>query len=200
MKIKKPKLKTCKVKACGAKFEPFSPMQIVCGPTCAAKYAADKRERAERLAKIAERRKDRAKLDSYKSIRKLIAEAQTAFNAFIRLRDADKNCISCGRPWPIEWGKGGRFDAGHYRSAGSADHLRFHEMNCHGQCKQCNGPNGQGRHIDYRLGLIDRYGINVVEQLEADNAVRKWTREEVIRIKKYYQAKVIELRKTMRKP
>ncbi len=64
-------------------------------------------------------------------------EAQQAFNEFIRARDqaAGHHCISSGKP--LDW-SGNAVDAGHYRSVGSAPHLRFDERNCHAQSKQDN--------------------------------------------------------------
>jgi hypothetical protein len=89
---------------------------------------------------------------------------------------------------------GGRFDAGHYRSTGSASHLRFDEANCHAQRKQCNRY-GAGRAVDYRIGLIARIGWERVEELEASNSPRKWTREELIALKDLYVRKLKDLQR-----
>jgi hypothetical protein len=89
---------------------------------------------------------------------------------------------------------GGRYDAGHYRSTGSASHLRFDEANCHAQRKQCNRY-GAGRAVDYRIGLIKRIGLERVEALEASNSPRKWTREALIAIRETYQEKLNVLKR-----
>jgi hypothetical protein len=159
-------------------------MQGVCGPTCARrKVNADKAK---------QRLEFRARKAAIKTIPELIREAQTSFNAFIRERDKDQPCICCGRP--LGTGDvGGSFDAGHYRSTGSASHLRFDERNCHAQSKACNRW-GAGRAVDYRIGLIGRIGLGPVEALEADNGIRKWTREELIQIRDTYKAKLKELK------
>lgn len=81
---------------------------------------------------------------------------------------------------------------GHYRSTGSASHLRFNEDNVHRQLVYCNRY-GAGRAVDYRLGLINRIGLQRVEALEADNQPHKWTREELIAIKEKYKQKLKEL-------
>lgn len=114
-------------------------------------------------------------------------DAQTAFNRFIRERDKDKPCICCGKPLG-ESAIGGGFDCGHYRSVGSAPHLRFTESNAAAQRKQCNRY-GAGRAVDYRIGLISRIGLSAVEQLEAENSPRKYTVEELKAIKAYFVAK-----------
>lgn len=140
-----------------------------------------------------ERATDKAKKESLKRIPDLIKEAQIAFNAYSRYRDKDKPCICCGQP--LAYGDvGGAFDCGHYRSTGSASHLRFNENNAHAQRKVCNRW-GAGRAVDYRIGLIDRIGLDAVEALEADNTPKKWTREELIAIKVKYKEKLKELKR-----
>ena len=166
---------------------------------CIAPWAdaqAEKAKRAEakmaRAASKVERASIRARKEAIKTIPVLIKEAQVAFNAYIRARDADKPCICCGLP--LSAGDvGGSFDCGHYRSVGSAQHLRYDERNAHGQRKQCNRW-GAGRAVDYRIGLVARIGLEAVEALESDNAPRKWLREELIYIRDTYRAKLKELK------
>lgn len=164
---------------CGSTFTPARLMQAVCSPICAARSvkAKNKQERAS----IKERK------EKLKRIPDLIKEAQTAFNAWVRARDADERCISCGVLLSRE-AIGGGFDAGHYRSRGSAAHLAFHEDNCHGQCKRCNRY-GAGMAVDFRIGLVRRIGVERVEALEASNAPHKWERGELIAIRATYIAK-----------
>jgi len=151
----------------------------------------------DRKAKVAECdrldtvRKDRARKERLKSKRDWAKEAQAAFNAYIRARDKGQPCICCGLP--LSAGEvGGRYDCGHYRSTGSAPHLRFHEDNAHAQRKQCNRW-GAGRAVDYRLGLIERIGLARVEALEADQEPRKYTADELRAIRDLYRAKLREL-------
>lgn len=124
-----------------------------------------------------------------------IKDTQQAFNEFIRLRDqiAGHTCISSGRP--LDW-SGNAVDAGHYRSRGSAPHLRFDERNCHAQSKQDNRFLS-GNIADYRIRLIERIGQDEVDSLEADQTVRKYTIEDLQAIKKHYRALVREMKKQM---
>ncbi len=139
------------------------------------------------------KRQDRAKLEALKTIPKLIAEAQQAFNAYIRLRDRDKPCFVCERSFlPVP---GRVMHAGHVRSRGAAGHLRFNEDNCHGECEGCNGPHGAKPH-EIKAGAIRRIGADRFEALENDNEPHKWTREEVRGIRDNYRAKRKELEKT----
>ena len=168
-------------------------MQKVCSPACA--HALTNAENAKKAAKAKalEAKQDRAKRQARKTVPELKKAAQIAFNAFIRARDraAGFDCICCGRP--LEWGRiGGAVDAGHYRSTGSADHLRFREDNCHAQRSECNRF-GAGRAVDYRIGLVSRIGRERVEALEADNATHKWTRHELLEIRDEYRLKARQL-------
>lgn len=156
----------------------------------AAKLEREERKKALAAAKL-ERAETKRRKEALKRIPDLIKEAQIAFNAYIRKRDENKPCICCGNSLRLG-GVGGGFDAGHYRSTGSASHLRFNEDNCHGQRKYCNQW-GAGRAVDYRIGLVARIGIDRVESLEADNTPKKWTREELIEIKAKYKQKLKEL-------
>jgi hypothetical protein len=111
------------------------------------------------------------------SLPKLLAKAQKIFNAWIRSRDRDKGCISCGGP--VE-------HAGHYLSQGHHSALRFNEMNTNGQCVRCN-TFLHGNLINYRIGLVKRYGEEKVLFLESNkNAVKKWGRVELLAIIQMY--------------
>jgi hypothetical protein len=178
-------MKECK--HCGTQFTPMRPLQAVCSPICASRLVkAAKKEEAERT---------KARKAAIKTIPQLIKDAQVAFNAFIRKRDHLRPCICCGRTEAMGYGTSSHgWDCGHYRSTGSASHLRFNEDNAHRQLVICNR-HGAGRAVDYRVGLIARIGLKRVEALEADNTPHKWTRDELVAIKELYRAKLKELDK-----
>lgn len=165
---------------CGSNFLPARPLQRVCSAICAARSV--KAKKVEERAKIVTRKV------ALKRIPELIAEAQRAFNAFIRERDrlAGHTCISSGRP--LDW-SGNAVDAGHYRSVGAASHLRFNEDNCHAQSKHDNQWLS-GNAVDYRINLIKRIGLARVEALEADNMPCKWERDKLIAIRATYIQKL----------
>lgn len=102
---------------------------------------------------------------------KLKKKAQETFNKWIRERDKDLGCISCGA----------KVDhAGHYFSSGHYSLLTFDEINVNGQCLRCNNFL-HGNLIHYRMGLVERYGDKVVIELEnkSRNNVKKWDRVEL---------------------
>lgn len=189
--LKPTKPKKCKV--CPESFFPVRPMQKVCGPACALEIVKQAAAKKVKQLERQQAREHREKLEKIKTRSEWMKEAQTAFNKFIRLRDKERPCICCGLP--LNMGAvGGGYDAGHYRSVGSAPHLRFEESNVHAQTKKCNRY-GAGRAVDYRKGLIERIGLEAVEKLEADQVPRKFTVDELREIRDTYRIKARELEK-----
>ena len=143
----------------------------------ALKRAESKRER--------DKRKDIAlRKEKLKTIPELIREAQASVNYYIRMRDYGKRCISCNS-LPTQK-RGGTMDAGHYRSRGAAPQLRFNVLNIHGQCVKCNRFNS-GNAVDYRIALINKIGLELVEGLESNNKPRTFTRDYLLRVKKIFR-------------
>ena len=168
------KQKKCKI--CKAYFTPQRPLQLVCQWKCAIDFAKDTK------IKTVKKEVKEAKL-KLKSRSDWLKDTQVVFNKYIRLRDQDDGCISCGSKSAYA------YHAGHYRSIGSAGHLRFNELNCHRQCSACN-THLSGNLIQYRLGLIGKIGIHAVEALESDNNTVKWSVEEIKLLKAQFSAKI----------
>ncbi|WP_201491457.1 recombination protein NinG [Pseudomonas paracarnis] len=190
---KQPKPKKCRVAACRASFVPSRMGQAVCSPACALIDGPRHAPKARKALADIERKDIKVRKEKLKTRGDHMREAQQAFNAYIRARDqaAGHLCISSGKP--LDW-SGNAVDAGHYRSVGSAPHLRFDERNCHAQSKQDNRFLS-GNAVDYRIGLIARIGQEAVDALEADQAPRKYSLEQIKGIKAYYRAKTRELKK-----
>ena len=170
---KNPKAKSCVV--CERVFVPERMGQIVCRPACAMARV--------RQAKKAERESTRKRKDAIKSKADWAREAQTAFNAYIRARDEGLPCISCGRHHQGQW------HAGHYLSTGARPELRYTESNVHRQCAPCN-THLSGNAVLYRIGLIERIGLEAVEWLEGSHELPKWTAEELRGIRDHYRQKL----------
>jgi len=187
---------------CKKKFQPERLTQIV-HAECVEGWAlaqSQKREReqvkqAKAAAKV-DRAETRRKREAMKRIPELINDAKIEFNAFIRFRDRHQPCICCGRTESMGFGLSAHgWDCGHYRSTGSASHLRFNEDNAHRQLVVCNR-HGAGRAVDYRIGLIQRVGLERVEALESDNRVHKWKADELRAIKTKYREKLKALKES----
>lgn len=170
----------CKV--CKDKFDPKYFLQKVClDPSCILEWS--------KKVKAKEWKKEKKQIkESLKTNADYVRELQVIVNKFIRLRDKDKGCISCGVSFTT------KYDAGHYRSAGGNPELRFKEANIHGQCVYCN-QHLHGNLIEYRKGLIKRIGLEEVELLENYIIPMKYSIPELIELKVIYRDKIKELNK-----
>jgi hypothetical protein len=170
-------MKICK--ACKKKFTPTRPFQVVCSVKCAHDYS--------RVLQAKKRRKDKAEFRaSDKQV--LLSRVQTLFNRFIRLRDKNEPCISCGYT-----GNSRQWHAGHYRPQGRNGALRFNEMNCHKQCSICNN-HLSGNLVSYRANLIKKIGLEMVQELESNNEVKRWTIAELQELEIIYKNKIREIK------
>lgn len=119
-----------------------------------------------------------------KSIPELIKLAVIVFHKWIKKRDSFDGyfyCISCGKLKGVS-----QMQAGHY-IAGTNSPLRFNEYNVHGECEGCNcfDPNHL---IGYRINLINKIGLQAVEQLETEAKLPfKWEREYLLDIINKYK-------------
>lgn len=181
--MSKPKEHKCKV--CGCYFvKTISSTQKVCSPRCAIALSKEQARKKKEKEERAERRERKAKL---KSRSEWLKDAQSVFNKFIRLRDKNEPCISCGKHHT------GQYHAGHYRSVGACPELRFCELNVHKQCAPCNDRKS-GNIIEYRINLVKKIGVDKVEWLERqDHEPKKYTIEDCKEIIKYYKAKIKDL-------
>jgi hypothetical protein len=116
-----------------------------------------------------------------------LKEAQTAFNAFIRERDKNDPCISCGRFHT------GQYHAGHYRTVGSNPELRFEELNVHKQCAPCNN-HKSGNIVEYRIRLKAKIGEDKVDWIEGFHEPKHYTIDEIQEIKSMYSKKLKQLK------
>lgn len=172
-------MKQKKCRHCKQLFTPIMPMQIVCGIECAKAVARKKREKFERAA-------DRQKRESLKSRAQWLKEAQAAVNAYVRVRDAGKPCISCGRMHEGQW------HAGHYLSRGAHPELALEPLNIWRQCAPCN-THLSGNQLEFRKGLIARRGAKLVDWLEGPHEPKHYTIEDLKAIKERFKAMTKEM-------
>ena len=181
---KPPRPKKCRV--CPEKFTPRKALQIVCSPACALLHAQRQGEKQRKALDKIERKAIREAKERVKPRSAYMREAQAAFNAWVRERDAEQPCISCGRHHQ------GKYDAGHYRSVGSNPALRFEPLNCHKQCVPCN-QHKSGNAIEYRIGLVARVGAEMVAWLEGPHEPKRYSIDDLKAIKAKYKALTREL-------
>lgn len=182
------KSKKCAVRACRKPFVPAQPFQSWCSPECGVTIARDKQQKERTaLAKI-ERKAIKARKEQLKGRAEYMKEAQQAFNAWVRERDADQPCISCGRHHQ------GQYHAGHYRTTKACPELRFHPDNCNKQCAPCNN-HMSGNIVEYRIALVRKIGADAVAWLEAPHAPKRYSIDDLKQIKEKYSALARELKK-----
>ena len=169
-----------KCKSCREWFNPARANQWVCSPGCALEYVRANAKKAKRKQHLEARVKAKTRGDWQR-------EAQAAFNRYIRARDAELPCVSCGRF------HGGQWHAGHFRTVGSSPALRFDEANCHKQCAPCNNYL-HGNLTKYRESLLLKIGAEEVARLEGPQEPKKYTIENLKEIKAKYtkMAKAVE--------
>lgn len=184
---KQRRAKKCRVAECGASFVPSRLGQAVCSPACAIIDAPKNREKARKALADVGRKEIKVRKEKLKSRADHLKDTQTAFNAWVRARDAELPCISCGRHHQ------GKYDAGHYRTVGSNPALRFEPRNCHRQCSPCN-TQLSGNIVNYRIELVKRIGAEAVEWLEGPHEAKKYTVEELKAMTAEYRAKTRELK------
>jgi len=179
--VKVRKAKACANPACSERFVPERLGQKVCGYKCGLAIAPANQDVARKAIDQRERREIKARKEKLKSRSDHMKDTQVAFNAWVRARDADQPCISCGR---FHQGKN---DAGHYRTVASAPELRFEPLNCHLQCSPCN-THKSGDIVNYRINLLQRIGAEQVAWVEGPHEPKKYTVDELKALTAHYRA------------
>ena len=155
----KPKLiKKCR--DCGDPFEVYNTIQSRC-VDCIIKKAQednqikrDKRMKAYKTEQKEMRKQTREMKEAAMTLSKWLNRCQTYFNKYIRLRDKDQPCISCGTTGGVQW------SAGHFYTVGGYGNLRFDEDNCHRQCWYNCNKNKHSNRAEYEIQLPIRIGVD----------------------------------------
>lgn len=181
--MRKPTRRTCKI--CKTKFTATFDNVWWCCPEHGAQYGLQELERKREKQRVAKEKADRIawrkRKAAVKPLRHWEDVTQRVVNDYIRERDHDLPCISCGTFDTVQW------EAGHYRSRGKASHLRYTEDNINKQCHHCN-VQLSGNQQQYRIRLIRKIGPERVEALENNNTPHRYTIEELEAIRKHYSA------------
>jgi len=176
------KCKTCKATA-NIKIQ----LNHFCDFNCAIIHAKKIQDKAKSEKAKRERQVHRERKEAVKTRSEWLRQAQTVFNQYIRLRDKDLPCISCGRFHE------GQYHAGHYLTVGARPELRFNPLNVWRQCSACN-LHLSGNLINYRINLIKKIGLDKVEWLEGPHKPLKLTIDQIKALIAEYKAKVKALK------
>lgn len=117
----------------------------------------------------------------------MIEKLDQIFSQYIRKRDCPGGtgrCISCDKVIYFS-----TCDAGHYIDRRHLS-LRFDERNVNAQCIECNRfKNGNLR--GYKIGLIEKYGKEIIPQLEQEKRViTKYSDRDIKELIKFYKDKI----------
>src|SRR5690349_25089753 len=118
---KQPKPKKCR--ECGELFTTQRPLQIACGYACALAYSIKKSNQKALKEHRFKSKELKEKLLTHKD---WLGNLQKVFNKFIRERDKDLPCITCGTIAKVEYA------AGHFYPT-TYQFLRFNEDNVNKQ-------------------------------------------------------------------
>jgi hypothetical protein len=186
------KVRQKRCKECKELFTPrYSSVQMVCSPSCAIAYSkrikTNKKEQNNAL--LTDMSKE---INERKGLTTVLNSVKNACHKYIRERDKGKPCVSCGTQWHKD------FHAGHYYKAEIFSSIKFNEYNINGQCVKCN-IRKEGNLNDYEINLPNRIGIDSFKALkqlailDRKQTNFKWDREELKRIRLYYNKKFKEI-------
>ena len=120
-------------------------------------------------------------------LRKFEDKLDNIFPEYIRLRDMDKPCCSCGQYKEKK-------DCGHWYSRRHKT-VRWDWRNAHGECARCNRFD-RDHHIGYTKFMIDKYGAEELHELtESKNAPYHKDPEILERLIYYYTQLIKQLKK-----
>lgn len=126
-----------------------------------------------------------------KTVSQLKKQADKVFSEYIRLKYADSNgiveCVTCGKRalWK-------QMQAGHYITR-AENKLRYNEKNVHPQCVACNVFK-HGNSAKYAIYLLDKYGNDILRELNSMRGVHQFKRYELEELIAFYTKKVLVLK------
>lgn len=187
MITKQPRPKKCKNPACGEKFVAQRLGQAVCSYPCGLAIKDVNQTKARKAIAEVGRKELQSAKERVKRKPQYMDEAQKAFNAYVRARDAGQPCISCGTTADVQ------YCAGHYRTVGSCPELRFEPLNVHRQCNRNCNMGKSGNILGYRPRLLQKIGAEKLAWLEGPHAPKRYTIDDLKQIKARYKAMLKEL-------
>jgi hypothetical protein len=179
-------MKKCRI--CKESFQPFNSTAYACSPECALTAVkasiAKKHAKAVREGQKRDKQALRTRKDALKGKAYYLKSAQQSVNAWVRLRDTGKPCISCGKP---DDGTHQRH-ASHFRSVKACSSQRYSTKNIFASCRVCNEILS-GNLLEYRQRLeVIRPGLP--EWLECQNDIVRYDIDYLKRLKKVFDKRI----------
>jgi hypothetical protein len=172
-----------KCKLCKKEFTQFNSTISVCGYQCAIELGKLKPAKVN-YKRVNSQLKSEAK-EKLETYSQKVNKVKVIFQKWIRERDKNEPCISCGTLTANEW------HASHFKKAETYSGVIFNEINVWKSCKKCN-VFLNGNELNYRERLVKKIGLDQVialEELANETRTKKWTIEELQLIKTKYKIK-----------
>lgn len=208
----RPRKKTCKNPGCKKRYQPHPRARLHenwCSHDCAIailriKQQREREKQQREFDRETKRRKKALKSDT-QLWREELKRAEKAVCWYVRVRDKERPCISCGRSVAeVEAGPfkpGGYWDGGHYLPKSTHPELRFNTDNVHKQCKTCNGGEFYVRNsakmaevkAGYDAGILAKIGPERLRRLTAPHPPLQPDIEYLERVKRIFNRRARHL-------
>ncbi len=178
------KLPTCSFSECDKTYAKRNMQHKTCSWQCAIAYTKEVKEK--RIAKEKKKGVDEFNQNDKKWLKK---QARIYCHKYIRLRDKDLPCVSCG----CQYNELNTLQAGHFKNDGNHAMVRYNEDNLAGQCVRCNMHKG-GEEKRYEVELRRRIGDARVDHiLSIAFDVKSYSVVELKEIIDTYKSKIRDL-------
>lgn len=176
-----------------------------CSAECGAKLSLNILKSKEEKRAKSERAENRKKKLELKQSKKnyWVEKIESVLHPWIKLRDKDEPCISCGKfADEIKQPPAGhpKFHAGHFRTKGAAKQLRFNPLNIHKQCFWCNcvgthwSTRGDSVASGYEERLLAKIGQEALNDLKFNNEIKRYTIPELKEILNHWENELIKIK------
>ena len=162
-----------KCKQCKEYFLASESIKTPAGTFCSLDHAIKFANESTKKAKERAAKKEKQKQTEFDKVRKKnlmtrgewYKKLQVVFNQYIRERDKNEPCCTCGTTKTNI-----QYHAGHFYAvgAGGGDRRRFEQTNVHKQCSTCNNYLS-GNVLAYRRFIISKYGQEHYDYLKNIN-------------------------------
>ena len=158
-----------KCKSC-RKFKPVETgivagLGFFCSNDCRVDFginnAAKVRDKAKEQKAKEQKKKDVKRTKELMTRREWYDKLQALVNQYVKIRDTNEPCCTCGNTNPNI-----KYDAGHFIPQKGVDPRRFELTNIHKQCSLNCNQYGSGKRAEYRDFIANKYGVEHLEWLE----------------------------------
>lgn len=119
------------------------------------------RQKEQNKSNKGRKQKRRAKVKELRTRTEWYTKLQTLVNQYVRYRDREEPCCTCGNINPNI-----KYDAGHFHTKKARPDIRFELTNIHKQCSLNCNVHGSGMRNEYEKFIAEKYGSEHVGYLK----------------------------------